>query len=140
MKTSAVVGALALLLAGCSGGGSTKTPFWPGCPGGPAIADASARLISPAAGATGVSPTIGSITVGYSQPGPIDWGLALTPTDGSPGVAASIPSQAQIDQSPGIVTLTIPALQSGKTYTVSGQTINMAHVPCYTPITANNGS
>jgi hypothetical protein len=122
-----------LALAGCSGGGTTQPA--PVCPN-VVIGDSQAHLVSPPSGATGVSPSIGSITVTYGSASVLD-AIDLTPSDGSP----SVPGTAAPNPSNGTAVVTIPALKPAMKYTVTGHNVNFAHiVGCFTPITANFGS
>jgi hypothetical protein len=140
MRRVLVVSLAVLALAGCSGGGTvTQTPppdF--GCPS-KTVADSQAKLVSPAPGSSGVSPTIGSITLAYGDAGVVNFGVYLTPNDGSAGVWAGFSPPQNLPPS-GVVTFPLPALKSGTTYTVTGQNLNMAHLICFTTVTANFGS
>ena len=137
-----VVSLAVFALAGCSGGGTvTQTPSPPpdfGCPS-KTIADSQAKLVSPAPGSRGISPTVGSITLAYGDAGVVNFGVYLTPNDGSAAVWAGM-SPPQNLPSNGVVTFPLPALKPGTTYTVTGQNLNMAHLICFTTVTANFGS
>ena len=135
-----VVSLAVLALAGCSGGGPVTHPPPPdfGCPS-KTVADSQAKLVSPAPGASGVSPTVGSITLAYGDAAVVNWGVSLTPNDGSAGMSAGGNPPQNLPPS-GVVTFPVPTLKSGTTYTVTGQNINMAHLICFTTVTANFGS
>ena len=123
-------------LAGCSGGGGTVPNV--SCSNGVAT-DAQAHLVTPASGATGVSPAIGSITVAYGIATVVQPGVTLTPSDGSASVTGN-PSFTGVLPQSGTVQVTIPALKPSTTYAVTGRSVNMAHVPCFTTVTASFGS
>jgi hypothetical protein len=127
-----------LALAGCSGGGATtaQQPAPPGpCPA-LAIADSQAHLVSPPSGATGVSPSIGSVTVTYGDIRVFDL-VSLSATDGSPGAAANLDSTP----SPGVAVVKIGALKPATKYRLTGTSVNFAHiVGCFIPVTADFGS
>ncbi|MEA2688196.1 MAG: hypothetical protein QOD51_803 [Candidatus Eremiobacteraeota bacterium] len=140
MKRCVIALSLGLLaLAGCSGGGGTmqQTVIGP-CPT-VAISDAQAHLVSPPSGATGVSPSIGSISVAYGTSAVLSF-IQLTPGDGSPSVSGNA-SFTGVLPSSGVVAVTIPALKPATKYTVTGQNADFAHiVGCFAKVTADFGS
>ncbi|HEY0615366.1 MAG TPA: hypothetical protein VGC96_12020 [Candidatus Elarobacter sp.] len=95
--------------------------------------------MTPARGATGVSPAIGQISVAYGNAAVVQFGVTLAPSDGSASLHAA-PPLSGVFPSSGIVTIPIPVLKSGVTYTVTGQSIDLAHVACFTQVTGNFGS
>jgi hypothetical protein len=128
-----------LALAACSGGGATtaQQPAPPGACAAVVIVDSQAHLVSPPSGATGVSPSIGSVTVTYGDIRVFDL-ISLSPIDGSPGAAA-----ANLDStpSPGVAVVTIGALKPATKYRLTGTSANYAHIPgCFIPVTADFGS
>jgi hypothetical protein len=127
----------AALLAGCSGGGATSTSPAPVCPA-LAISDSQAHLVNPASGATGVSPSIGTIAVAYGNAAVLD-SVTLTPNDGSAAVGGT-PSFTGTLPPSGTVNVTIPALKPATTYTVAGRSLDFAHMPCFVPTLAAFGS
>jgi len=142
-RCAAIVALAVLTVTGCSGGGTT-TPAPPppdfGCPS-KSIVDPQAKLISPAPGATGVSPAIGSITLAYGYWNLVFNGIQLVPSDGSTPVwAGTNPPPTLNTPGSGVVTFPIPALKARMTYTAYGSSENMAHLVCYTQITANFGT
>jgi hypothetical protein len=127
-------------LVACGGGGGTTTAAAPTpCPTD-AVADSQARLVSPAPGATGVSPSIGAITFAYGDPNLPFAQILLTPSDGS-GPVMTIPTNFSTPPpAAGVITLPIPALKSATTYTVTASTLNFAHLPCFRQVTGALGS
>jgi hypothetical protein len=101
-------------LSACGGAGGSATPTPPpgiACPDD--IAERTASLVAPPNGATGVSPTIGSITA-TSSTGLAGAQLALVPAAGAPvlgGIFAAASSST--------VTASVPVLSAHTTYTVS---------------------
>ena len=111
---------------------------WPKCDNTP-LTDTQAHLVTPAPGATGVSPTIGSITVAYGNVNVLNM-VTLSPSDGSVGVPANEDYSGGPTAS-GTVRLLIPPLKPATTYTVIGQRADMVHaVGCFQPVTAYFGS
>jgi hypothetical protein len=109
----------ALALGGCAGAGGSA-PAQP--PGGPhacpdLVVDRSAPLVQPANGATGVSTTIGSVTV-TSETGLAGLQITLTPSSGSP-----IEGGAFAAASSSTMAATIPVLSAHTTYTVSSSSL-----------------
>jgi hypothetical protein len=127
----------AALLAGCSGGGSTSTVPAPICPA-LAISDPQAHLMNPPSGATGVSPSIGTIVLAYGNAAVLD-SVTLTPNDGSASVGGT-PSFTGTLPSSGTVNVTVPALKPATTYTVAGRSVDFAHAPCFALTLAAFGS
>jgi hypothetical protein len=125
------------VLAACSGGGGTA-PSEPSPACGGTVVDTQAKLVSPAPGATGVSPSIGAITFTYGNPATPTASFTLFPSDGSAAVAANVTGTVTIV--PGQWTLLIPALKPATTYRVSGATFDYAHLVCYTTVAADLGS
>ena len=128
-----------LALAACSGGGATtpQTRFGP-CPN-LAIVDSQSHLLTPPSGGTGVSPSIGSISVAYGNSAVLTF-IDLTPNDGSPTVSGALTFTGVLPSS-GVASVTIPALKPATKYTVTGRNADFAHVVgCFTPVTAAFGS
>jgi hypothetical protein len=129
--------ALVVALGGCSGGGTVQKTF-PPCDNTPST-DSAAHLVAPASGTTGVSPTVGSITVAYGDASVLD-SVSLAPSDGSTPVAGNPSYTGSLPQS-GTVAITIPPLKPATTYAVTGLKVNFAHlVGCFAPLSANFGS
>ena len=129
-----------LALAACAGGGNTTaTPSPPPCDHG-SIVDGQAVLVSPAPGATAVSPSIGAVTYAYGNGALVQAPLVLTTVDGSTTFSAFYPTVTPPPPAPGEVTRLIPTLKSGTTYTVTVGTINLAHAICYVAVSATLGS
>jgi hypothetical protein len=136
MRCVAVLSLALFALAGCSGGGTTSVGV--PCPA-LAFADVQAKLVAPAPGATGVSPSIGAITFSYTNPSLPSASFTLTPSDGSPPVFSGS-AVTPVTVVPGTATVTIPTLKAATTYHVTGSTVNMAHLSCFAPVTADLGS
>jgi len=129
-------------LSACSGGG-VATPAPPQGPCAPNVTDTQAKLISPPAGATGVSPTIGSITFSYGlEESASTVFYQLTANDGSPPIQlGDYPVHDDVVViSPGVASLAIPPLKSATTYSVTGFNINMVHIVCFRSVTVKLGS
>ena len=126
-------------LTACGGGGSS-TPVVPIFNCGPSGVDPAAKLVSPASGATGVSPAIGTIAYSYgygalAQPEPGTM-ITLHPNNGGADVRATFKSSAN-----GVATAAVSALAAGTTYTAAVTTVNVAHiVGCDQPATGALGS
>ena len=122
MELRRFAAAIALGLAGCGGGGGTtsQVPF-AGCPAIVAAQDTTLTLISPARGATGVSPTVGTIafsgSFAYAS-------VTLSPHDGTGQITSGPVIAAN-----GVDTATIPTLHSGVLYDVQPLTMPMPSVP-----------
>lgn len=136
MRTAVLASLGFIVLAACSGGGSNAPAPPPPCGG--TVTDTQAKLVSPAPGATGVSPTIGAISFTYGNPATPSASFTLFPSDGSASIAANVTGAVTIV--PGQITILIPALKPATTYRVTGATFDYAHVVCYTTVTADLGS
>jgi hypothetical protein len=113
-----------LALAACSGGGAKPIPASVGphsCPafGGGTVSD---PMTDPAAGATGVSSTIGHVRV------PAVTGLAgltlyLEPVLNGAGLPFSVQGGTFVAGAPGALTATIPPLSAGQMYAAQASVI-----------------
>ncbi|HWT05838.1 MAG TPA: hypothetical protein VN224_08775 [Xanthomonadales bacterium] len=115
MKLAATVFLALIFLNSCAGGGSvqpqpTATPDRGVC-NALLVNDPQLALVTPAAGATGVPTTIGSITFSASR---LYNGLTLSPNDGSGNVAGG-----PITPSNGNYVSALPVLRSHVTYSVT---------------------
>ncbi len=121
-------------LAACTGRGATAEPDF-GCPG-TSVVDTQASLISPAPGATGVSPSIGTITFSYSVDGIPNFvslyggGESVMPIAGT---SPTFPAN-------GVASVRIPVLKAGTTYTVGSGNVNIVHLICFHHISAQLGT
>ncbi len=115
MKLAATAFLAMIVLNSCAGGGSvqpqpTATPDRGGCTA-LLVNDPQLALIAPAANATGVSTTVGSITFSASR---LYHDLTLSPNDGSGNVAGG-----PITPSNGNYVSALPVLRSHVTYSVT---------------------
>jgi hypothetical protein len=143
MRRAVFASVVLFALAACSGGGSTTTAAPPGPPCPVDVTDTQAKLTSPPAGATGVSPTIGSLTFSYSlQESASSVYYWLAPSDGSAGIGIGTFGQNNgvTVLSPGVATMNVPPLKSGVTYSVAGSNVDFAHLVCFRYVTVNLGS
>jgi hypothetical protein len=140
MKGGSWAGLTLVALVACGGGGAATTAAAPTpCPTD-AVADSQARLVSPAPGATGVSPSIGAITFAYGNSNLPFAQILLTPSDGSSPVSTVPTNFLSPPPAAGVITLAIPALKSTTTYAVTASTLNFAHLPCFRQVTGALGS
>jgi len=105
----------ALSLTGC--GGASSSPYM--CPETPAAVVSSGALVSPANGATGVSPGVGRITFTVVTPGlqGTDPGTVVTLTPAGGGPAVQQPDS--VITANGVSSSVIPPLRSATAYTVT---------------------
>jgi hypothetical protein len=108
----------ALAAAGCGGsGGAGSLPYI--CPETPSSVVASGALVSPANGATGVSPSIGRITFTVSSPDlqgtTSQTAVTLTPVGGG----APLTQPDSVITTNGLSSSVIPPLHGATTYTVT---------------------
>lgn len=139
---AAIAGVLfCVVLAGCAGGGSgaapSPSPSPTPCPA--TTTDPGSYLVSPSPGSSGVPDNVGSITVAYGTYDVRDFGVVLTPSDGSSPIYASVSAQNVPPQN-GVATIPIPALKAHVTYAVSGMAYNTTHVACVATLVASFGS
>jgi hypothetical protein len=125
-----------LAAAGC--GGASSSPYI--CPETPAAVVASGALVSPANGATGVSPSVGRITFTVStsdlqgtDPGTV---VTLTPAGGGP----ALQQPDSVITANGGSSSVIPQLRSATTYTVTISAAPTLPGGCPGLVTATLGS
>jgi len=126
-------------VAGCGGaGGAGSLPYI--CPQTPAGVVSSGSLISPANGATGVSPSVGQITFTVASPdlhgaapGTV---VTLTPAGG--GTVLRQPDS--VITANGVSSSVIPQLQSGTTYAVTVSAAPTLPGGCAGAVSASLGS
>ena len=131
--------AAALGIAGCGGaGGAGSIPYI--CPQTPVGVVSSGALISPANGATGVSPSVGRITFTVaspdlqgSAPGTV---VTLTPAGGG----AVLRQPDSVITTNGVSSSVIPQLQSGTTYAVTVSAAPTLPGGCTGAVSASLGS
>jgi len=124
-RSALLVGVLAL--GGCAGAGGSDPAPQPSvvyeCPA--LVIDRSAPLVQPANGATGVSTTIGSVTV-MAETGLAGLPIVLTPSSGSPIQGGTFAASSS-----STMAATVPVLSAHTTYAVSSFS---------PPINGNDGS
>ncbi|HTD37326.1 MAG TPA: hypothetical protein VK669_07420 [Candidatus Limnocylindrales bacterium] len=131
--------ASALGVAGCGGaGGAGSLPYI--CPQTAAGVVSSGALISPANGATGVSPSVGQITFTVGSPdlqGTAP-GTVVTLTPASGGAVLRQPDS--VITTNGVSSSVIPQLQSGTTYAVTVSATPALPGGCAGSVSASLGS
>ncbi len=129
----------AATLGGCGGaGGAGSLPYI--CPETPAAVVASGALVSPANGATGVSPSVGRITFTVAtpdlqgaDPGTV---VTLTPAGGAP----ALQQPDSVITANGVSSSVIPQLRSATTYAVTISAMPTLPGGCPGSVTAALGS
>jgi hypothetical protein len=140
-RATAYAGAFvaAVTLGGCGGaGGAGSLPYI--CPDTPAAVVASGALVSPANGATGVSPSVGRITFTVATPDlqGADPGTVVTLTPAGGGPALQQPDS--VVTANGVSSSVIPQLRSATSYTVTISATPTLPGGCPGSVTATLGS
>jgi Bacterial Ig-like domain len=102
-------------LAACAGGGSTA-PSEP-CPAVTGVFDSSAKLVSPANGATGVPTTVGTVSFTVTIASLRSGTLTLF-VPGNPGNQGAVQGGPISTDANGVSSSSVPALAPHTTYTV----------------------